>query len=149
MHTTNFPGGEIPHQPHLAGEAEVAVHRAADLAGDAERLFRRVRDVDGFDLAAIRELEEKLARAIHRSGVVNQYRRRDDEPFRQRRTELDRGLDGANKVLEEAKAALDAAHKASQEAKAAVHRREMDLKQREQRIVDLQGKLGGATSHKE
>ena len=66
-----------------------------------------------------------------------------------RRTELDRGLDGANKLLTEAKTALDAAHKSSQEAKAAVHRKEMDLKQREQRIVDLQGKLGGATSNKE
>ena len=66
-----------------------------------------------------------------------------------RRTELDRGLEGANRLLDEAKAVLDAAHKASQEAKAAVHRKEMDLKQREQRILDLQGKLGGATSNKE
>jgi hypothetical protein len=66
-----------------------------------------------------------------------------------RRAELDRGMDSADRLLAEAKAAAEAAHKAAQEAKAAVHRREMDLKQREQRIQELNGKLGGATSNKE
>lgn len=89
-------------------------------------------------------MKEAIARLID-------LQRADSATFdaEKRRSELDRGLEGANRLLAEAKAAVEAAHKASQEAKAAVHRREMDLKQREQRISDLNGKLGGATSNKE
>ena len=43
-------------EAHLAGEAERARHRAADLRGDAEGLGRRVGDVDRFDVAAVGEL---------------------------------------------------------------------------------------------
>lgn len=66
-----------------------------------------------------------------------------------RRDEIDRQLRESEKLLAEAKAAEEAAHRALQEAQSHVHRREMDLKERETRIGVLQGKLGGATSNKE
>lgn len=66
-----------------------------------------------------------------------------------RRDEIDRQLREAEKILADAKAGEDAAHRALQEAQALVHRRELDLKQREGRILELQGKLNGATSNKE
>ena len=66
-----------------------------------------------------------------------------------RRDEIDRQLRDAEKILVAAKDAEDAAHKALQEAQAHVHKRELDLKQREGRIVELTGKLNGANSNKE
>jgi predicted nucleic acid-binding Zn-ribbon protein len=66
-----------------------------------------------------------------------------------KRDEIDRALRDAEKLLAGVKAEEEAAHKALQEAQSAVHRREMDLKEREGRILSLQGKLNGATSNKE
>lgn len=66
-----------------------------------------------------------------------------------RRDEIDRQLRDAEKLLADAKSAEAAAHHTLQEAQAAVHRREMDLKQREGRIQDLQGKLNSCSSNKE
>ena len=62
----DFAGGEVADEAHLAREAERAAHRAADLRRDAERLRRRVRDVHGFDVAAVGQLEEELRRAVRR-----------------------------------------------------------------------------------
>jgi uncharacterized protein len=69
--------------------------------------------------------------------------------LKKRKDELDGTLAGARKAVDAAKTALDAAHKTLQEARSAVHRKEMDLKERETRIRDLNGKLGSATSNKE
>ena len=80
---------EVAHEPHLAGETEVAVHRAADLAGDAERLPRRVGDEDRLDALAVGELKQELPRAVGRARLVHQLRRGDDELLRQLRAQLD------------------------------------------------------------
>jgi len=66
-----------------------------------------------------------------------------------RRDEIDAQLRDAEALLAKAKDAEGAAHHVLQEAQAVVHRREMDLKQREGRITDLQGKLNGANSNRE
>lgn len=66
-----------------------------------------------------------------------------------KRDEIDRALREAEKLLAAAKAAEETAHKALQEARAHVHAREMDLKQRENRIQELNGKLNSASSNKE
>lgn len=66
-----------------------------------------------------------------------------------RREDIDRALREAEKLLAAAKAGEEAAHKALQEAKAHLHSKEMDLRQREERILTLQGKLNTATSNKE
>src|SRR6185295_6016204 len=66
-----------------------------------------------------------------------------------RKDDLDGGLAGARKSIDAAKASLDVAHKAAQEAKSHVHRKEMDVSEREEQIRQLNGKLGGATSNKE
>src|SRR5262245_60491989 len=62
---------------------------------------------------------------------------------------MDGTLSGARKAVESAKTALEAAHKVLLEAKAHVHRKEMDVSERETQIRDLNGKLGAATSNKE
>ena len=49
----DFAGGQMAHEAHLAREAERARHGAAHLRGNAERLRRRVGDVDGLDLPAV------------------------------------------------------------------------------------------------
>jgi predicted nucleic acid-binding Zn-ribbon protein len=69
--------------------------------------------------------------------------------MKKRKDELDGGLAGAKKGIDAAKLDLDAAHKALQEAKSHVHRKELDVTEREGHIRDLNGKLGGATSNKE
>jgi len=69
--------------------------------------------------------------------------------LKKKKDDLDGGLVVSKKAVDAAKIALDAAHKASQEAKAHVHRKEMDVSEREEQIRQLNGKLGGATSNKE
>jgi predicted nucleic acid-binding Zn-ribbon protein len=69
--------------------------------------------------------------------------------LKRRRDEMDGSLAGAKRAVEAARAVLDAAHKALLEAKSHVHRKEMDVSERETQIRDLNGKLGGATSNKE
>src|SRR4029077_1980920 len=76
------------HEPHLPGEAEVAVHRAADLAGDAEGLPGRVGDVNSLDAPTVLELEEELPRAVGRSVFVGQPWRADAKAFRQLRAQI-------------------------------------------------------------
>ena len=48
------PAVRLRIDPHLAGQAEAAPHRAADLRRDAERLRRRVGDEDRLDAAGRR-----------------------------------------------------------------------------------------------
>jgi predicted nucleic acid-binding Zn-ribbon protein len=69
--------------------------------------------------------------------------------LKKRRDEMDGSLAGAKKAVETARVTLEEAHKALLEAKAHVHRKEMDVAERETQIRDLNGKLGGATSNKE
>jgi predicted nucleic acid-binding Zn-ribbon protein len=69
--------------------------------------------------------------------------------LKKRKEDLDSGLSGAKKGVEAAKTALDAAHKALLESKSHVHRKEMDVQERDEQIRQLNGKLGGATSNKE
>jgi predicted nucleic acid-binding Zn-ribbon protein len=69
--------------------------------------------------------------------------------LKKQKDDLDGGLVVSKKAVEGAKAALEVAHKAAQEAKAHVHRKEMDVSEREEQIRQLNGKLGGATSNKE
>ena len=66
-----------------------------------------------------------------------------------KKADLDGGLSGAKKGVESARAALELAHKALLESKSHVHRKEMDIQEREEQIRQLNGKLGGATSNKE
>ena len=73
----DLAGGEVPDEAHLAGETERAGHRAADLRRDAERLRRRVGDVDGFDPPAVLEAQQELRRAVGR-GLARVDRRRVD-----------------------------------------------------------------------
>jgi predicted nucleic acid-binding Zn-ribbon protein len=69
--------------------------------------------------------------------------------LKKRKDDLDGGLVVSKKSVETARTALEAAHKAAQEAKAHVHRKEMDVSEREEQIRQLNGKLGSATSNKE
>ena len=69
--------------------------------------------------------------------------------LKRRREEMDGSLAGARKAVEAARVVLEAAHKALLEAKSHVHRKEMDVTEREGQIRDLNGKLGSATSNKE
>lgn len=69
--------------------------------------------------------------------------------LKKRKDELDGGLVVGKKAVDAAKIAEGAAHKAAQEAKAHVHRKEMDVSEREEQIRQYNGKLGGATSNKE
>jgi predicted nucleic acid-binding Zn-ribbon protein len=69
--------------------------------------------------------------------------------LKKRKDDLDSGLSGARKGVETAKAAVEAAHKALLESKSHVHRKEMDVAEREEQQRQLNGKLGGATSNKE
>jgi len=69
--------------------------------------------------------------------------------LKKRKDDLDGGLVGARKGVETAKAAVEVAHKALLESKSHVHRKEMDVQEREEQMRQLNGKLGGATSNKE
>jgi predicted nucleic acid-binding Zn-ribbon protein len=69
--------------------------------------------------------------------------------LKKRRDDMDGSLAGAKKTVEAARVTLEEAHKALLEAKSHVHRKEMDVAERETQIRDLNGKLGGATSNKE
>jgi predicted nucleic acid-binding Zn-ribbon protein len=69
--------------------------------------------------------------------------------LKKKKDDLDGGLVGAKKGVETAKAALELAHKALLESKSHVHRKEMDIQERDEQIRQLNGKLGGATSNKE
>ena len=60
----DFAGGQVPDEPHLAGEAERARHGAADLRRDAERHRRRVGDEHRFDLPAVGEPQQELLGAV-------------------------------------------------------------------------------------
>ena len=62
----DFAGGQVPHQPHLAGEAEAARHRASDLGRDAEGHRRRVGDEHRFDHVAVGEAQQRISRCRQR-----------------------------------------------------------------------------------
>lgn len=66
-----------------------------------------------------------------------------------RRVEFDKAMEGVDKLLAESKAGVEAAHKALQDAQSSLKLREVEVKGKEQRISDLTGKLGGASSNKE
>ena len=58
----DFARRQVADDAHAPGEAEGALHRAADLRRDAEGLRRRVGDEDRLDQVAVGELEEELRR---------------------------------------------------------------------------------------
>ena len=58
---------QVADDAHAAGQAEGALHRAADLGRDAEGLRRGVGDEDRLDEVAVGELEEELRRAVGRT----------------------------------------------------------------------------------
>ena len=89
-------------------------------------------------------LKETIAKLVELQKVDHRV-----VDLKKRKDELDGGLVGAKKGVETAKTALDAAHKALLEAKSHVHRKEMDIAEREEQMRQLNGKLGGATSNKE
>ena len=84
----DFCRREVADEPHLAGQAEIAVHCASNLARDAEGLLRSIRNVDGFDSFAIRELRQELPRAVNGSIFPNESGRRDMELFGERDAQL-------------------------------------------------------------
>ena len=61
---------QVPHEAHLAREAERATHRAAHLCRDAEGLCRRIGNEDGFNLLAVRQLQHELLRAVLRDVAL-------------------------------------------------------------------------------
>ena len=75
----DFAGRQMANQAHLAGQAEGAAHRAADLRRDAEGLRRRVGDEDRFDLLAVGEREDELLRAVFGDVAPGDRRRADGE----------------------------------------------------------------------
>ena len=62
----DFASRQVADQPHLAGQAERARHRAADLRRDAERHRRRVGDEHRLDVPAVGEPEQELLGAVDR-----------------------------------------------------------------------------------
>ena len=52
--------GQVADQTHLPREAEAALHRAAHLGGDAERLAGRVGNEHRFDAAVVVQLQQEL-----------------------------------------------------------------------------------------
>ena len=75
----DLAGVEVADQPHRAGEAEAAVERAADLAGDAERAAVRVGDEDHLIIMAVGRLEQPFAGAVGRDLLHHHLRAADRE----------------------------------------------------------------------
>ena len=73
----DFARRQMAHEAHLAGQAEGAPHRAADLRRDAEGLRRRVGNEDALDLAPIGEGQHELAGAVFRHVLPHDRRRRE------------------------------------------------------------------------
>ena len=93
----DFSGGEIPVDPHLAGQAERAAHRAADLRRDAEGHAVGVGEVlaggifgdaDGLDVLAVAQREQELGGAVGRLLAAHDQRRVDVEVGGERRAQL-------------------------------------------------------------
>lgn len=84
-------------------------------------------------------------------GRLIDLQRADDGIVELERTlkELDRSTAAAQQGLDAANTALEAAHHDSQEAAAAVHRKEMDLKEREDSIAKCTLQLNTASNNKE
>ncbi len=80
--------GEVADDAHAASEAEGALHRAADLGGDAEGLRRGVGDEDRFDEMAVGELEEELGRAVDGTFLLGDGRRAYHHVAREPRAQL-------------------------------------------------------------
>ena len=70
---------EMPNESHLAGQAERAAHRAANLCRDAEGLRGRVGNEDRLDLPAVRESEDEFLGAVLGDVAPDDLGRRDDE----------------------------------------------------------------------
>ena len=94
---------QVPHEPHLPGEAEPACHGASDLRRDAERHRRCVRDEDRLDLAMVGELEDEFAGAVDRLLVADNARRGDDgvllQPDSQRPRQVGHAVDVGDAAL--------------------------------------------------
>jgi hypothetical protein len=86
----DFTGGQVPYQTHLAGQAERARHRAADLGRNAEGHRRRIRDEDRFDVPAVDEPQQELLRAIGRHFALLERRRRQREVISELSPQLQR-----------------------------------------------------------
>jgi hypothetical protein len=60
----NFARRQVPAEAHEAGQAKPAGHCASHLCGNAERLRRRIGNVDRLDAPAIRQPQQELRGAI-------------------------------------------------------------------------------------
>ena len=83
----DLAGGQVPRQPHLAGEAEGAGHGAADLGRDAEGHRRRVGDEDRLDHVAVGEAQEEFLGAVNGTFALDDLGRRQREAGGERRAE--------------------------------------------------------------
>ena len=84
----DFAGRQVADDAHLAGQAEGALHRAADLGREAEGLRRRVGDEDRLDLLAVGEAEQELGRAVGRRLAADQLWRGNEQFARELAAEL-------------------------------------------------------------
>ena len=75
----DFARGQVPREPHLAGQAERAGHRAAHLRRDAEGHGRRIGDEHRFDPLAVRQAKQELLGAVDRAFAMDELRRRQRE----------------------------------------------------------------------
>ena len=98
----NFSGGQIADDAHLPGEAEGAPHRAPDLRRDAERLLRRIGDVDRLDQPPIGEPEQELGGAVGRHVVPRHDRCGDGGALRERRPQRPREVGHGGEVRDAA-----------------------------------------------
>jgi hypothetical protein len=62
----DLAGGEAAFQAHESGHAELAIHRAAHLAGDADGVALAFGHEHGFDGAAVGQAEQVTARTVDR-----------------------------------------------------------------------------------
>ena len=79
--TDDFACGQIPREPHLAGEAERAGHRAAYLRRNAEGHGRGIGNEHRFDPLAVGQAKQELLRAIDRAFAMDELRRRHQSEF--------------------------------------------------------------------
>ena len=70
----DFTGGEAALQAKQRGHAELAIHRAADLAGDADGVAFPLRHQDGFHGPAVVEAQQVAARAVGRIVAGRDFR---------------------------------------------------------------------------
>ena len=70
----DLAGGEVADRCPSCPSGRTALHRAADLRGEAEGLRGRVGDEDGLDELAVREPQQEFRRAVDRRSCVDDRR---------------------------------------------------------------------------